>query len=297
MPFTSVVGETQVAIIESLVRAFDSRRRISSLGIATVRAELHGRSYSPATPHRNDPPSRFPWWARASRLFFGRQLDADAGRLSRCRQSLRLCRSGRVHFVWGAWLSHDRPMTSLEQSYRTARRVTLAGIAVSAVLAVANIAVGLLEQSTSVSAAGFEFAGDVLASVIVLIGMTVAARPADENHPYGHGRIETLSAFIVGGILTLAGVSICVHALRAVTAVHAPPGRIAAVPLLCAIGMRSGMSMLKFRVGRRLRSAALIADAWNDAVDILSAAAALTAGAGVNGSRPSARAHWHGPQL
>jgi divalent metal cation (Fe/Co/Zn/Cd) transporter len=60
---------------------------------------------------------------------------------------------------------------SPDSSYRTARRVAMAGIAVSGLLACSNIIVGLLSQSTSVIATGFEFAGDVLASSIVLIGM------------------------------------------------------------------------------------------------------------------------------
>jgi len=58
---------------------------------------------------------------------------------------------------------------------------------------------------------------------------------------------------------------------------HAPPGASAAVTLVGAIVLRGIMSSVKFRVGRRLRSSALIADAWNDAVDTLSAFAALTA--------------------
>jgi len=78
--------------------------------------------------------------------------------------------------------------------------IASAGIAVSILLACSNIIVGLLAHSTSVVATGVEFAGDVLASSIVLIGMRVAARPADENHPYGHGRFETLSAFVVGAV-------------------------------------------------------------------------------------------------
>ena len=100
-------------------------------------------------------------------------------------------------------------MTGIDESYRTARRVALAGIGVSGMLACSNIIVGFLAHSTSVVATGFEFAGDVLASSIVLIGMGVAARPADDNHPYGHGRFETLSAFVVGVILAAGGVMIC----------------------------------------------------------------------------------------
>src|SRR2546422_3715532 len=83
-----------------------------------------------------------------------------------------------------------------DESYQAARRVALAGVAVSGLLA-CNIIIGFLAHSTSVVATGFEFAGDVLASSIVVVGMGVAARPADANHPYGHGRFETLSAFVV----------------------------------------------------------------------------------------------------
>jgi cation diffusion facilitator family transporter len=168
-------------------------------------------------------------------------------------------------------------MTVVEESYRTTRRVARAGIIVSGLLAGCNILVGLWAHSTSVLAMGFEFAGDVLASSIVVIGMGVAARPADDDHPYGHGRFETLSAFMVGMILAAAGVMISYRSLQAIGASHEPPGVSAIASLVVAIVLRGIMSSLKFRVGRRLRSSALVADAWNDAVDILSALAALTA--------------------
>ncbi len=160
---------------------------------------------------------------------------------------------------------------------RTGRRVALASIIASALLAIMNVVIGLRTQSVSVVATGFEFAGDVFASSIVLVGLFIAARPADANHPYGHGRVETLSAFVVGLVLAVGGVGICWNSLQRIGAHHLPPSLMAAVALLTAIVVRSGMSVLKFRVGRQLKSGALIADAWNDAVDILSAAAALTA--------------------
>jgi cation diffusion facilitator family transporter len=168
-------------------------------------------------------------------------------------------------------------VAAIDESYRTARGVALAGIGVSGLLAGSNIVVGLLANSTSVVATGLEFAGDVLASSIVVIGMGIAARPADANHPYGHGRFETLSAFVVGVILAAGGVMISHQSLQAVGGRHGPPGASAAMALAGAIVVRGAMSAVKFRVGRRVRSSALIADAWNDAVDILSAMAALTA--------------------
>jgi cation diffusion facilitator family transporter len=167
--------------------------------------------------------------------------------------------------------------TMANESYRTAQRIVLVGIAASILLACGNIIVGLLTRSTAVTAAGFEFAGDVLASGIVFAGMRAAARPADENHPYGHGRFETLAAFGVGVVLAVAGALICYESLQAIGAQHGPPGRNAAFVLVAAILTRGAMSIVKFRVGRRIRSMALVADAWNDTVDILSACAALTA--------------------
>jgi cation diffusion facilitator family transporter len=166
---------------------------------------------------------------------------------------------------------------SIQDRYRSARRVTLAGIGVSAALAAGNIVVGVIDHSTSVLATGFEFAGDVLAASIVLVGMRVAARPADENHPYGHGRFETLSAFIVGVILVIGGSMISYQSIQGVSLRHAAPGPAAVLTLCAAIVLRAIVSSVKFRVGRRIRSSALVADAWNDAVDILSASAALVA--------------------
>ena len=168
-------------------------------------------------------------------------------------------------------------MGSHEADIRTGRRVALAGVAASAALACMNIVVGLVAHSASVLATGLEFAGDVVASTIVLGGMIVAARPADENHPYGHGRVEMLAGFVVGIVVMGGGAGICFQSLRAIGAVHAPPGGGAIAALIVAIVVRAIMSAVKFRVGRRIQSGSLVADAWNDAVDILSAIAALTA--------------------
>jgi cation diffusion facilitator family transporter len=187
-------------------------------------------------------------------------------------------------------------VSSVQAAYQRARRITLVGMGVSAVLAATNLVVGSVANSTSVTATGFEFAGDVLASTLVLVAMGVAARPADDNHPYGHGRFETLSAFLVGLILAVAGGAISWNSLQSVGETHTPPGRAAVVALLIAIGLRSVMFALKFRMGRALRSSALVADAWNDAVDVFSAGAALAAVvlATSNPQRFLAADHWGG---
>ena len=159
----------------------------------------------------------------------------------------------------------------------TGRRVALASIVASALLAAVNIITGLVTQSSSVFATGLEFAGDVLASSIVLLGMIVAVKPADSDHPYGHGRVETLAAFAVGLILAAGGAGICWNSLQGIGDRHGPPSFAAIAVLALAAGIRSVMSGVKFRVGRRINSAALVADALNDTVDIVAAVVALTA--------------------
>ena len=156
-------------------------------------------------------------------------------------------------------------------------RVALASVIVSSVLAAANILVGLLAGSTSVVATGIEFAGDVVASSVVLLGMFAATKPADSDHPYGHGRFEIVAGLVVGIILALSGVGICARSLQKVSEMHEPPASYAVWPLIAAIVLRTVMSSLKFRVGRRIQSTSLVADAWNDAIDILSAVVALVA--------------------
>jgi cation diffusion facilitator family transporter len=168
-------------------------------------------------------------------------------------------------------------MASNDQSLLLGRRVAGASIAASVLLAAFNIWIGYAADSTSVLAAGFEFLGDVLASALVFVAMGLAAKPPDEDHPYGHGRIEILAGLSVGVILAAGGIGICFRSLQKITEVHPPPKLYSIWPLLAAIVIRGSMSTFKFRTGRRIGSSSLVADAWNDAVDILSATAALCA--------------------
>lgn len=181
--------------------------------------------------------------------------------------------------VRGTLVSGACPYADIVSSSNTAlgRRVALISVAVSALLAVLKIVVGIVGRSTSVVADGVESAGDVVASSVVVFGFSLASRPADANHPYGHGRYETVTGLIVGLILVFGGLGICYRSLQNVGAHHAPPAAYGIWALLLSMAAKTALSTLKFRVGRRIHSAALTADAWNDFVDILSATAAITA--------------------
>jgi cation diffusion facilitator family transporter len=159
----------------------------------------------------------------------------------------------------------------------TGRRLAILSMAVSAMLAGLKISIGWIANSTAVVSDGFESAGDVLASGIVFIGFLLASRPADDDHPYGHGRFETLAGLAVGMLLTATGVGICIKSLDRIDEVHSIPGAYAIWPLLLSIGAKGILSVVKMRAGRRIGSHSLEADAWNDRLDILSGVVALIA--------------------
>jgi cation diffusion facilitator family transporter len=128
-----------------------------------------------------------------------------------------------------------------------------------------------------VVADGLESAADVIASGFVLFGLTLAAKPADDNHPYGHGRVETLTGLLIGLVLLVGGALISWNSIRRVGQPHEPLAAFVVWPLLISLAAKAGLASLKFRYGRKLQSDALTADAWNDATDTISAIAALIA--------------------
>ena len=148
---------------------------------------------------------------------------------------------------------------------------------VSAALADIKIYVGLSANSTSVVSDGFESAGDVFASGIVLLGLNLAAKPPDAEHPYGHGRFETLAGLAVGVLLAVAGAAICLASLQRANDPAHSPALFAIWPLLGSIVVKSATSAAKFRYGRRMQSVSLTADAFNDGVDVFSGVTALAA--------------------
>jgi cation diffusion facilitator family transporter len=163
---------------------------------------------------------------------------------------------------------------------RAGQRIALLGMLVSGALAVVKILAGLAGHSTSVLSDGLESAGDVFASGFVLLGLTVAAKPADADHPYGHGRAEILTGLLIGLVLTAGGALISFASIEHLGQSRPAPSAYVVWPLLASLAAKSGLATFKFRYGGRMRSAALVADAWNDMMDCLSATVAL-AGVGL----------------
>lgn len=157
------------------------------------------------------------------------------------------------------------------------QRLAILGMIVSGALAVLKVFFGLRGHSTAVVADGLESASDVFASGFVLLGLTLASKPADADHPYGHGRAEILTGLIIGLGLTAGGALVCYGSLESLGHPHPPVALWVIWPVLASLAAKAILATFKFRYGRRMHSAALTADAWNDAMDTLSAAVALVA--------------------
>ena len=155
-------------------------------------------------------------------------------------------------------------------------RLALISVAAGALLSLTKILVGFAANSTSLVSDGFEGAADVVSSAIVFVGLHLAGRPADQNHPYGHGRFETLSGLAVGALLFLAGFLIFWRS--AVTMDSGQEVRsFALYPLFLSVLVKITLGGWKFRVSRRIGSASLNADAWHDVTDLISTTVALIA--------------------
>ena len=159
---------------------------------------------------------------------------------------------------------------------RLARRVAIASILISAILATAKISIGLAAGSVALVSDGFESATDFFTSGLVLVGLWIASKPPDKEHPYGHGRFEILIGLAIGVVLVVTGTAISLRALEA-RYVHHRPELYAIWPLIGSIAVKAALGTAKLRMGRRSGSAGLSADAKNDAVDVLSGSVALAA--------------------
>ena len=159
----------------------------------------------------------------------------------------------------------------IEQRHKITQRVTLTGAAVNCALASLQIIFGLLGKSQALLADGFHTLSDLSTDFIVLYASGRAAKAADEDHPYGHGRIETLASMLLGGILITVGVGI---GLRGVDSILNPlrvnPEAITIVFALLAVAAKESLYHYTLRAARKTHSSLLESNAWHHRSDALS---------------------------
>ncbi|SYX82279.1 cation diffusion facilitator family transporter [Paenibacillus alvei] len=141
---------------------------------------------------------------------------------------------------------------------------------------------GFLSGSQALIADAFHSASDVAGSFAVLVGLKAAKRPPDKDHPYGHGKAESIAAIIVSVLLLVVGIELAISAAKSIwNGKVVVPEWYALAAIILSIVAKECMFQYKFRLGKRLSSQALIANAWEHRSDVYSSIAAL---AGVGGA-------------
>jgi len=145
----------------------------------------------------------------------------------------------------------------------------------NAILTLLKLTVGILFRSQVLIADGVHNAGDVFGSLVTFIAMKISKKPADEDHPYGHGRAEVLSAGIVAFILATAALFIIYESIAALSA---PPGKASIFALgiaLMSLTWKQFLYLYTIRIGRKNNSKGLIATAYDHLADIYASIAAV----------------------
>jgi len=178
---------------------------------------------------------------------------------------------------------HDHGAAALLQGdfIGEARRVTLVGVVVNLSLAVLKAVVGLGSGSSALVADAAHSVSDFVTDVIVLISTYLAAQPPDEDHPYGHGRFETIGTVLLATALVTAGAGIALAAIREFGSPKAGGSNLAL--LVAGISVLANEFLFRYTlaVGTRLGSRVIIANAWHNRSD---AASSIAAFAGILGA-------------
>jgi cation diffusion facilitator family transporter len=161
---------------------------------------------------------------------------------------------------------------SRQQRYKATRNVTIISIITNTLLAFAQLVGGFFTHSQALMADGIHTLSDLVSDFIVLIAARFASKDADEDHPYGHGRFETLATVILGVLLAGAAASIVVDA---VTRLLQPERLLSPTSLslffaVLAVISKEGLYQYTMHVANRIDSDMLRANAWHHRSDAIS---------------------------
>lgn len=172
--------------------------------------------------------------------------------------------------------------------YQEGRRVTWVSVGVNLALTIAQLLVGTLAHAQSLVADGFHSLSDLVADFLVLVANFHSRHPADEEHPYGHQRIETAASFALGLLLVATGAGILWSAAGRIQHLDElpAPAPIALWTAFATLAAKEGLFRYMLHVGEKLRSPMLVANAWHARSD---AASSLVVTAGLTGSLMGAR--------
>lgn len=171
---------------------------------------------------------------------------------------------------------------TLQERSVTGSRLVLFGVGTNAILAVVKVLAGWWGHSNALIADGLESALDVVSSILIWGALLYAGKPPDAEHPYGHGKLESLAAVVGAIFLIAAGASLAGHSAMGLvrfyggdSAGNPMPSAWTLLVLAAVIGTKEGLYQLLMRAGVRAGSSAMQADAWHHRSDAVTSVAAF----------------------
>jgi len=164
---------------------------------------------------------------------------------------------------------------------KAAQKVTLIGMLVNLILVIFKFTAGLLGNSSALLADAIHSLSDFVSDIIVIIGFKITAKPADEDHNYGHGKVETISAVIIGLLLIFLSIALFRTSGTDIFQFFFK-GKVLDVPksfvlyaVVASIILKEILFQITKKVGKKINSDAVLANAWHHRSDALSSIAAF----------------------
>lgn len=177
--------------------------------------------------------------------------------------------------------------TASEKDFeKTAVKVSMVSIVGNIVLSIGKLMAGIIAHSGAMVSDAVHSASDVFSSIIVIIGVRLAAKNSDKEHPYGHERMECVAAIVLAVVLLVTGLFIGENTINTIISGNIGememPGALALIAAAVSILVKEGMFWYTRYYAKKLDSGAVMADAWHHRSDALSSVGALI---GIAGAR------------
>ena len=169
-----------------------------------------------------------------------------------------------------------------DDNYKAIRRVTWLGAFINVFLVCFKFAAGIWGHSSVIIADAVHSLSDLVTDAAILLGMVFWTRPADECHPYGHAKLETLVTLFIGVLLAVVGIGLLVDAVRSI--IYILEGGVIELPTwlpltaaLVSIAIKEWLYRVTVKVGMKTKSSVTIANAWHHRSDAMSSIPAAVA--------------------
>lgn len=157
------------------------------------------------------------------------------------------------------------------EDYKLGVKTSIITIIINVVLSAIKITAGVIGKSSAMLADGVHTLSDVLTTFVVLIGLKVSSKEADQKHPYGHEKYEPVFAKLLSILLGTTGLFIGYEGIKALRSGNIQiPGKVALIAAVISIATKEGMYWYTVKVAKKIKSLSMEADAWHHRSDAFS---------------------------